>query len=110
MTAAGQVIWTEEIGIISISLADGSTIELHNVALAPGCDSNLIFLGQFQKSGITYHDKPAAMTLIKDGKVITHVKKNRNLFTLEFAQPGRAIATIKTVSIQPRAIAITGRG
>ena len=110
VTAAGQVIRTEEIGTVSIPLADGSTIELHNVALAPGCDSNLISLGQLRESGITYHDNPAAMTLMKDGKVIAHARRNRNLFTLELAQPGRAMATIKTVSIQPRAMAITGQG
>ena len=97
--AAGQVIWTEKIGIISIPLADGSTIELHNVALAPGCNSNLIFLGQLQESGITYHDNLVAMTLMKDGKVIAHARKNRNLFTLKLAQPERAMATIKTVNI-----------
>lgn len=110
MTAAGQVIRTEEIGTVSIPLADGSTIELHNVALAPGCDLNLISLGQLRESGITYHDNPAAMTLMKDGKVIAHARKNRNLFTLELAQPGRAMATIKTVSIQLRTMAITGGG
>ena len=110
MTAAGQVIRTEEIGNVSIPLADGSTIELHNVALAPGCDSNLISLGQLRESGITYHDNPVAMTLMKDGKVIPHARKNRNLFTLKLAQPGRAMATIKTVNIQPKAMAITGRG
>ncbi len=46
VTAAGQVIRTEEIGNVSIALADGNNIELKNVVLAPGCDSNLILLGQ----------------------------------------------------------------
>lgn len=53
VTAAGEVIRTEEVGTVSIPLANGTTIELHNVALAPGCDSNLISLGQLRESGIT---------------------------------------------------------
>ena len=46
ITAVGQVIRTEEIGTVSIPLADGITIELQNVAWVPGCNSNLISLGQ----------------------------------------------------------------
>ena len=110
MTAAEQVIRIKEIGTVSIPLADGSPIELHNVALAPGCDLNLISLGQLRESRITYHDNPAVITLMKDGKVIAHARKNQNLFTLKLAQPGRAMATIKTVSIQLKTMAITGGG
>ncbi len=115
VTAAGQVIRTEEIGTVSIPLANGNSIELHNVALAPGCNSNLISLGQLRETGITYHDNPAAMTLMQQGKVIALAKRTRNLFTLDLAHPGRAMA----VTIQPkamaiakraRAMAITGRG
>ena len=95
MTAEEQVIQTKEIGNVSIPLADGSTIELHNMALAPGCDLNLISLGQLRKSRITYHDNSAAMTLMEDGKVIAHARRNQNFFTLKLAQPGRAMATIK---------------
>lgn len=32
------------------------------------------------------------MTLMRDGKVIAHAKRERNLFTLELAQPGKAMA------------------
>lgn len=110
VTAAGQIIRTEEIGTVSISLADGSKIELQNVVLAPGCDSNLISLGQLRETGITFHDNPTAMTLMRNGKIIAQARRNRNLFTLELAQPGRAMATIKTVSILPKAMAIHGRG
>lgn len=66
VTAAGQVIRTEEIGTVSIPLADGTKIELHNIALAPRCDSNLISLGQLREGGITYHDSPTSMTLMSD--------------------------------------------
>lgn len=45
VTAVRQVIRTEEIRTVAISLADGNNIELPNVTLAPGYDSNLIPLG-----------------------------------------------------------------
>lgn len=45
VTVAGQVIRTEEISTVTISLADGN-IELHNVAGSPECDLNRISLGQ----------------------------------------------------------------
>ena len=110
MTTVEQIIWIVKIGTVSILLTDSSTIELHNLVLAPRCDLNFIFLGQFRKSEITYYDNSAVMTLIKDGKIIAYVKKNQNLFILELAQSRRDITTIKTVSIQPRVIAITGQG
>lgn len=50
------------------------------------------------------------MTVMRNGKIIAHAKRDRNLFTLELAQPRRAMATIKTVSILPKAMAIHGRG
>ena len=110
MTAVGQLIRTEEIGTVSIPLTDGSEIELQNVALAPGCDSNLIFLGQLRETGITFYDNLTVMTLMRNGKIIAQAKRDQNLFTLEFAQLGKAIATIKTVSILPKAMAIQRRG
>ena len=100
----------EEIGTVSIPLADGSKIELQNIALAPGCDSNLISLGQLRETEITFYDNPTAMTLMRNGKIIAQAKRDQNLFILELAQPGRAIVTIKIVSILPKAIAIQGRG
>lgn len=107
VTAAGQVIRTEEIGTVSIPLAKGKTIELHNVAIIPGCDSNLILLGQLQESGITFHDNILAMTLMRNRKVIAQAKRDRNLFTLNLAQPGKAMAII---SKQPKAMAMTRQG
>lgn len=82
VTAARQVIRTEKIGTVLISLAGRDNIKLHNVALAFGCDSNLISLGQLHESGITYHDDSVAMTLMRNGEVITRVKRNWNLLTL----------------------------
>lgn len=102
--AAGQVIWTKKIDTISISLADGITIELHNVALAPGCDSNLILLGQLWESGIIYHDGPSSMTFRRGNKTIAHAKRSHNLFTLDLAMPSQIMLAIST------AMAITIRG
>lgn len=45
ITVTGQVIQIEEIGIVSIPLADNITIKFQNIVLAPGCNSNLILLG-----------------------------------------------------------------
>lgn len=102
VTAAGRVIRTEEIGTVSIPLAGGTTIELHNVALASDCDSNLISLGQLQESGITFHDNPTTMTLMRGGKIMAHAKRSHNLFTLDSAMPGQVMSA--------RAMAITGQG
>lgn len=106
MTAAGQLIRSKEIGTVSIPLSDGTTIELHNVALAPECDSNLVSLGQLRESNITYHDSPTAMTLMRKGKVIAQAKRNQNLSTLNLASPGQAMS----VRSRPMAMAINGRG
>ncbi len=106
MTTVEQVIRIEEIGNVSIPLTDGNNIKLKNVALAPGCDSNLISLGQLQETRIIYHDNPIAMTLIQQGRVIAHAKRTQNLFILDLAHPERAMATI---TIQPKVIVIAGR-
>ncbi len=78
---------------MTIPLANGD-IELHNIALAPEWDSNLILLGQLQETGITYYDNSATMTLMRYGKVIAYAKQTQNLFTLDLAHPGKAIALI----------------
>lgn len=83
---------------------------MQNVALAPEYDSNLISFGQLQETGIRFLDDLTAMTLMRNGKVIAQAKKDRNLFTLELAQPDRAMATIKIISILPKAMAIYGQG
>lgn len=92
--AKGQVIHTKNISTFSIPLVDGNNIRLHNIALAPGCDSNLISLSQLQETGITYHDNSRAMTLMKKRKVIAQAKRTHNLFTLDLAQPKRVMTII----------------
>lgn len=46
MMATSQVMWIEEIDIVSILLVGGTMIELQNMALTPECNSNLISLSQ----------------------------------------------------------------
>lgn len=76
MIAAGQIIWTEKIRIVSILLSS-KRMKPNNIALAPGCDSNLILIGQLRESKITSYNILDAMILMKDGKVIAHAKKSR---------------------------------
>lgn len=90
-TAGGQVLRAESIGTIAIPLADGSSIELRDVAYAPDCDSNLISLGQLRDSGITYVDDAEAMTLVQSGRTIAQARRDRNLFILDLAMPNRAM-------------------
>ncbi len=112
VTAAGQVIRTEQVGTVSIPLKTGR-IDLQNVALASECDSNLISLSQLRESGITFHDNPTSMALMKDGKIIAHAKRSRNLFILELAIPGKVMQVsnaINTPSQTNRSMAMRGRG
>lgn len=111
VTAVRQVIQTEEIGTVSILFSGRNTIELHNVPLVPGCDSNLISLGQLRESRIIYHDNPITITLIENGKVIAKAKKERNLFTLDLADLGKTMAVIcLSNNTKHRTMAMTRRG
>lgn len=103
VTVIGQVICTKEISTIFIPLTDGNNIELYNVALALGYDSNLISLGQLQKTGITYYNNSMAMILMKQKKVIVQAKRTHNLFTVDLAQPRIAMATM---TLKPKKIVI----
>lgn len=105
--AAGQVIRTKNISTVLILLTGRDNIKLHNVALAPSCDSNLISIRQLRRSGITYHDNFAAMTLMKNGEIIARIRRDRNLSNFNFAQPRRAITVVNK---RLKAMAITGQG
>lgn len=72
----GKIICIEEVETISI-LFFTKKIELYNVALISDYDLNLILLDQFKKSRIIYYNNSEPMTLIKDGKIIAHTKKNK---------------------------------
>ncbi len=94
VTTIGQIIQTKDIGTILILLARGNTIELHNVTLAPEYDFNLISLGKLRKSGMTYHNNPTTIILMKDQNIIAEAKKKQNLFTLGLAYPEKVMAII----------------
>lgn len=64
VTIAGQVIWIEDIGIVSIPFTGDNNIKLHNITLALRGNFNLISFGQFQEVGITYHNNPVTITLM----------------------------------------------
>ena len=87
VTAGKKIIRLEEIDTISIPLADGKSIELLDTTLVLECDSNLISLGQLRETGITFHDNPSHMTLMRHGVVIAQAKQHRNLFILDWATP-----------------------
>lgn len=100
--AAGHVILSKKIAIVSIFLTGGIIIELHNVALAPNCNSNLISLGQLWGSGIIYRNSSNAMMLIRGGQIIAQARRDQNLFTLDLALPAQAI------SVKTRVMTING--
>lgn len=88
MTAAGQVIWINEISTITIPLSNDKIIELYNIAYTPEYNLNLISLDQLRKGEILFHDDPMTMTLIREEKVITYAKQKgiclfSNLLQLE---------------------------
>lgn len=105
MTAVGQIIRTNEVEIVTIPLSGGRTIELHNITYASDLNSNPIFLRQLRKSGITYHNKSTKIMLKKEGIIITHRKRERNLFFLDLVMARVAMAV---KSLKPRAMTISG--
>lgn len=75
---------------VSIPLKN-RVIKLQNVGLVSECNSNLISLGQLRESETSFHNNSTSMTLIKNRKIIVHVRKNQNLFLLDFVIPGKII-------------------
>lgn len=92
--AVGQIIQTEKIGTMTIPLAESSTIELHNIVLALGCNFNLILMGQICKSGILYHNNPTIMILMRNRKIIIEAKRERKLFMLNLIHSGKTMVII----------------
>lgn len=97
VTAASQVIQTEQVGTVLLPLK-GGRIDLQNVVLATKCDSNLISLGQLQENGISFYDNPISMTLMKDGEIIEQAKKSWNLFVLDLGTSRKAMWVSHTIS------------
>ena len=87
VTAGKKIIRSKKIGTVSIPLADGRSIELLDTAFVLECDLNLISLGQLHETGITFHDNPSHMTLMRHEVVIEKAKRHRNLFIFDRAIP-----------------------
>lgn len=66
-------------------------IELLNIVLTRGCDSNLILLGQINENGITHEDNLLRIILIKNGKVIANATRSYNLFIFDCTTQGKVI-------------------
>lgn len=96
-----QIIRKEEIGIVKILPSGGTLIKLYNVALVPDCSSNLISLGQLQKSEIIYYDNLTFMTLMRSKKIIVYTRRERNLFMLELIIPNQVMSA-KMMKIKRR--------
>lgn len=59
----GEIIRSEEVGLVHLLTHNGIIITLNNIAYIPRSDSNLILLGQFFESEIIYHDHLEKMIL-----------------------------------------------
>lgn len=66
-----------------LPLENSLQLTLANVAYTPKCDSNFIFLGQLQETGISYHNYPKYMVLKRVENVIGSEIRKRNLFVLD---------------------------
>lgn len=108
--AIKQVIRTEKISTVLISLVDCSKIKLQNIALAPECDSNLVSFSQLRETEIIFHDNPTTITVMNNRKIIILVKKDQKISNLKLVQQERAMLIIKSVSILPKVMAIQGQG
>lgn len=62
-TIGGQILQTENIDTIAISLTNRLSLKLCNVVYISDCDSNFILLGQLCESKIIYVDNSDIMTL-----------------------------------------------
>ena len=69
-------------------------IELYNVAFVSQYNLNLILLRQLRVNGITYHNQPDVMMLMKDGRAVTYARREQNLFVLDLAALGKVMALI----------------
>ena len=64
VTVSGDIIQSKKLGTVHLPLQSGkTTMTLLNIAYAPKYDFNLISLGQFRNSRISYHDHPNSMVL-----------------------------------------------
>lgn len=65
ITANRDIIRLEEVDTIKLTLLNELDMTLSNIAFAPRCYINLIFLSQLREVAILYHDHSESMILIK---------------------------------------------
>lgn len=90
-TASGQTLCAKSVETIAIPLVNKSSIRLEKVAYASEYDFNLILLDQLYKNNITYINNKDVMILVERDYIITHVKRDRNLFIIDLAIPNKVI-------------------
>ena len=76
-TIAGRKTFcTKNIGTIAIPLTNRFSITVKKVAYISEYDSNLILLGQLDKSKISYINNSNTITLIQKRQAIKYIKKD----------------------------------
>lgn len=78
---------------VRITLANGESIKLKNMALVTEYESNLILLKQLQDNKIIYYSKNTQMLLTQDSLLIAQAKRDWNLFILDFTTLKKIIQT-----------------
>lgn len=78
-----NIIQSKQMRIVILPFEIILKLTISNVAYIPGCDSNIISLGQLQKTSIWYHNHPKYMILKQKGSVIGSAMKKKNLFILD---------------------------
>ena len=81
ITAGGKIIQSQKVGTIYFLLQRRKT-SLLNILYTLNCNSNLILLGQFCESGISYHDYADFMILKQESSPIGVALKHKKLFVL----------------------------
>lgn len=56
VTTGRDIIRSEQVRTVILTLENGLQLIFSNIAYTLECDSNLIFLGQLQKTSILYHN------------------------------------------------------
>ena len=96
VTSRGTIIRSSQVRTITFPLKNCLQLKLSNVAFTPEYDSKLIFLGQLQETGISYHDYPKQMVLKQGGEIIESATRIRNDFVLDTS------TLLKTILVRGR--------
>lgn len=82
VTAKRDIIRSEQVETIILSLENGSQLILANIAYTLNCNSNLIFFSQFWETGISYHAYLKYILLKQEMNIIGSITKKKNHFIL----------------------------